>query len=381
MRPRPIPPCALTVALYTIGCILFSVLLSWLHWPDVLLMLAAVPILWAAFRFPGWAYLAMTGVAIGCAIWVTDALSPPFSYSQQTILVTTITWLGVAGLIHELVAARNRAEEAYRAVVESSAQGMAILQDRRPVFVNPAICAILSYTQKDLLALSSQQVYALIHPEDRAATLTALEPMDEQSGAVEGHFRLIGRDGRVIWADARASAIAYRGRPATQIALNNYTAQREAERALRQSEERLRLVVENTGDIVMMQDLEGRYLYFNSSPEYSINDHETVGRTPYDLLDPVSAERLVARVKKVAAAGQPLNEETPLPWRGETLYFSDLLSPVKDANGQVVAVVTASRNVTARRRAEDALRASEATPANHPARRAHRRGAVGQTHP
>jgi PAS domain S-box-containing protein len=86
-----------------------------------------------------------------------------------------------------------------------------------------------------------------------------------------------------------------------------------------------------------------------------------LGLTPYDFLDRESADRLVERVKNVAKTGQSIREETPLVWKGQTLWFSDSLSWVRDVNGTITAVVTISQNITERKRAEMALRESEAT--------------------
>jgi PAS domain S-box-containing protein len=72
-----------------------------------------------------------------------------------------------------------------------------------------------------------------------------------------------------------------------------------------------------------------------------------------------TADRLVGRVKNVAKTGQNIREETSIVWKGETLWFSDYLYPVKDVNNTVSAVVTVSHNITERKRAEIALRVSE----------------------
>jgi PAS domain S-box-containing protein len=64
-------------------------------------------------------------------------------------------------------------------------------------------------------------------------------------------------------------------------------------------------------------------------------------------------------VKNVAKTGQSIREETPLVWKGQTLWFSDSLSPLRDANDTITAVVTVSHNITDRKRTEMALRESE----------------------
>jgi PAS domain S-box-containing protein len=130
---------------------------------------------------------------------------------------------------------------------------------------------------------------------------------------------------------------------------------------LRESQGRLQLILDSTDDIIIMQDPEGKFLYFNSVSRYGISDKETLGSSPYDFLDKEAAERLVERVKRVAETGKSMSQETSFVWKGQTLWFSDSLSPVKDSNGAITAVVTVSHNITERKRMEMALRESEAT--------------------
>jgi PAS domain S-box-containing protein len=147
----------------------------------------------------------------------------------------------------------------------------------------------------------------------------------------------------------------------TALVINarDVTKRKKAEEELRESEERLRLLLNSTEDLIIMQDHEGRYLYFNISEKYGISGKEMLGLTPYDLHDKESADHIVERVNYVAKTGQTLREETPLIWKGQDLWFSDSISPVLGADGTIAAVVTVSQNITERKHAEMALRESE----------------------
>jgi PAS domain S-box-containing protein len=80
-----------------------------------------------------------------------------------------------------------------------------------------------------------------------------------------------------------------------------------------------------------------------------------IGSTPFDILDKGSADRIVKRVRYVVKTGENIREESPIVWKNQTLWFSDSLSPVKDANGTIIAVVTISHNITERKHSEMAL--------------------------
>ncbi len=132
-----------------------------------------------------------------------------------------------------------------------------------------------------------------------------------------------------------------------------------AEQALKESEERLRHILESTADIVIMQDADGRYLYYNGPAAYGLSAETVVGKTPHDFFDEDTASKIMADVHQVIRTGEKLETEKSVRWEGETLWFRDEIYPVFDAEGKVVATSQLSRNVTERRRAEKKLAESE----------------------
>jgi PAS domain S-box-containing protein len=135
------------------------------------------------------------------------------------------------------------------------------------------------------------------------------------------------------------------------------TSRRATEKRLRESEQRLRLLLESTEDmIVAMLDLQGRCLYYNGPSRYALKPEDVMGKTPADILDPTIAASILVRVKHVAATRQSLNFEQRVPWRRNTLWFLTQISPVIDKEGEVTAVVFFARSITERKRAEESLR-------------------------
>jgi PAS domain S-box-containing protein len=175
---------------------------------------------------------------------------------------------------------------------------------------------------------------------------------------------LIDKKGETRFFEGSAN-IALRDTAGNPVAVletaREITDKKNAERALRESERRLRLVLDSTDDMIILQDTEGRYLYFNSAARYGVAKDDIIGLTPHYFFDKETADRLVERVKTVVKTGQALRQETLLVWKGQTLWFSDSLSPVREADGSITGVVTVSQNITERKRTEMALRESEAT--------------------
>jgi PAS domain S-box-containing protein len=137
------------------------------------------------------------------------------------------------------------------------------------------------------------------------------------------------------------------------------TQRKRTEVALMESEERLGLLFESTEDIIVIQDVEGRYLHYNASSLFGLKAGDAIGKTAFDFFDRETASKMMERVRRVAESGQSLTDESKVTWKGETLWFSDHVFPLKDASGRVTSVVTISRNITKIKRAEEAIMQSK----------------------
>ncbi|MFN8095237.1 MAG: PAS domain S-box protein, partial [Vicinamibacteria bacterium] len=132
----------------------------------------------------------------------------------------------------------------------------------------------------------------------------------------------------------------------------------EAERELRDSEERYRALAQNSLDVIMRFDREGRHLYVNASVEAStgIPPAAYLGRTHREMGFP---EELVAiwepAIDSVFHSGKMNRVEFRLP---SGVWIDWLLMPEYAADGSVQSVVTSARDITERKRAEDVLRSA-----------------------
>lgn len=128
-----------------------------------------------------------------------------------------------------------------------------------------------------------------------------------------------------------------------------------AEEAVRESEERLRLVVESNENLLIVQDLNGKYIYVHSPPEYG-NPKDMLDKKPSEILDDEKATIFYERLNKVISTGMSITEEHEIEWNGQKLWFSEYVYPMRDHEGKIFGIVTISNNVTERKLAEEKVK-------------------------
>ncbi|HXE39086.1 MAG TPA: PAS domain S-box protein [Azonexus sp.] len=128
---------------------------------------------------------------------------------------------------------------------------------------------------------------------------------------------------------------------------------------LRQNQQLLRAIIDNSRAVVFVKDLHGRYLLINRRycELFGVSELEMAGRTDYDVLPAEVAEAVRATDQQVLASGAPRQFEEIIPQDDGPHTWLALKFPLHDAAGQIYAVCGIASDITRRKRAEAEIQA------------------------
>jgi len=204
--------------------------------------------------------------------------------------------LAVAGvwawvLVHTLTDRRRaeeqirESEERYRRLVEHSFDGIAIHRDGRIVFINPAGARLLGASRPE--AVLGKALLDFVHPDYRDVVIDRVQDVETQGRAASLiEEKLVRLDGTELDAEVAGIDVTHENRSAVQVVFRDITARKEAERALRESESRFRILFDLSPQAIALTEFHtGRLLDVNARllEITGYEKDEVIGRSTADL--------------------------------------------------------------------------------------------------
>ena len=140
--------------------------------------------------------------------------------------------------------------------------------------------------------------------------------------------------------------------------VRDITERKQAQEALRQSEEKHRGLIEICPDSVVVSDISGKALFVSKQTWklLGVSEHEElVGQSVFDYVIEADRPRLAANMADLAARGQGYTEYTALRPDGKTVPTELSSAIIRDAHGQPTGLMAIIRDISDRKRAEETL--------------------------
>jgi PAS domain S-box-containing protein len=255
-------------------------------------------------------------------------------------------------------------EEKYRDLVENINDSLYILDENGKIaYISPSVTSIIGYDSLDIIGRS---ITDFIFPEDKDKALEGIKAV--LSGILKpAEYRVVSKTGETHWIRTSSKPIhSQSGFTGIRGIMTDITAQKQAEEAIREKEERFRTIFQCATDIIIMQEIfddgrKGRRLEVNDAAcqIYGYTREELLSMTPPDLRAPEEVERLkqIGLMEQIWQ-GEPITYETIHVAKDGTRIPVEVRSRTVTFGGKKVRLGI-GRDITERKKAEETLRESE----------------------
>jgi PAS domain S-box-containing protein len=219
--------------------------------------------------------------------------------------------------------------------------------------LNPMWSEVLGYPLDEL---EGKLFLDLVHPEDMPATLEAVKELETGKTAINFVNRYRCKNGSWRWLEWRSFPY---GNKIIYAAARDITQRVNAENALRQSEERYRIISENTGDVIWTMDPASAEFTYVSPSVLRLRGfapEEIMAQKLEDVLTPESLAVFIKEFPAAIAAVESGDENAKVrldyvdkPHKDGSIVHTEVVSTfLTDDNGMVNLILGVSRDITER---------------------------------
>jgi PAS domain S-box-containing protein len=251
-------------------------------------------------------------------------------------------------------------EERFRQLAENIREvfWMTNLDKTEMIYVSPAYEEIWGRRLGELYT-EPRSWLAAIHPDDRRRVEQAALTK-QTSGEYDEQYRVVRPDGSVRWIRDRAFPISDEAGRVYRIAgiAEDITGRKLVEQAIRESEERLQAIMDNSTAVIYLKDRQGRYLHINRWYEtvFHVRREQVIGKTDYNIFPKERADAFRINDLEVLKERRPMEFEEVAPQDDGLHTYISIKFPLFDSAGEPCAVCGISTDITERKRTEQLLR-------------------------
>jgi PAS domain S-box-containing protein len=260
------------------------------------------------------------------------------------------------GILRDITELR-RSEANYKTLFTGAAEGILVADSKTKQFrqANSALCRMFGYTEEELKRLGP----ADIHPKESLDhVLSDFEAQARGDKTLAPGLPCLRKDGTLFYADISAAAIVLDGRECNVGFFVDVTERKRAEEALRESEERWKLIFDYAPDAYYLNNLKGKLVDGNKEAEKILGykKEELIGKNflTLKLLSPRQIPKAASLLIKNALGKSTGPDEFVLNRKdGSQVTVEIQTYPIKMKDQRIVLGI--ARDITKRKQAEENL--------------------------
>lgn len=309
----------------------------------------------------------------GRYIWILDR-GKIISYNDHG---TPIRMVGTHTDLSEqknLLFALEQSEQQFRLLAEKSSDMIARINvSGELLYISPACERITGYQPSEL---ENKYLLDIIHPDDRSLVNYILSQVENSEELYPIQYRMVKNDGSLVWIESMTAMIRSVDNPAEleiQVTSRDISERVNSERALRESEEKLRALISQSSDGILITDDAGRIIEWSRGQEQisGLRSDEVLGKYIWDVeysILPVEERnedgliKLKERTIELLSQGShpkinQISEHTIQSPAGRQLIVQTTYFPIRTPSAYMTGAI--SRDITSLKNVEKALKQSE----------------------
>ena len=331
------------------------------------------------------ATLLLTLFAGGLTWWLVQRLLAPMAAASKSLSVASDrgqAWQplpiarqdevgrligGFNSLVEELAQRQEglkQSEERYRTLTEWTPESLVVHDGEKFLYANPA--AINMFGAGSAKELLEHPLFEVVHPDFRDISRARVSTSIEQGTSlpmIEGKFLKL--DGTTIIVELRSTSIVYDGSVAVQVAMHDITVRKQFEDALRESQEKINLLLNSTGEAIYGIDMAGKCTFSNQACLSLLgykNADELLGKNVHWQIHAKQSDEAPfpiedCRIFEAIRNGQGTHVDDEVLWRSDgTSFPAEYWSYPQFRNGTVVGAVVTFVDITQRKKDEQIVR-------------------------
>ncbi len=298
----------------------------------------------------------------GTIVWVMGQAIPEFDASNNIVgYVGTITDITERKQAED---ALRESEERFRAITEQTSSLISLIdEDGIITYASPAARVIFNCDPLDMIG------HPFIDFLEESYIPIAVDVFTKATTGIENtkniELKMKRLDGSFFFGELNGSRFEWGGKTGSLVVIQDITERKNAEAAIKESEERLRILAEKTGTIVYDRNLISNVVHRDGAIEevlgYSKEEYNKLTLDDFgELLHPEDRDKVFSDEGKVFKTGGNLLQVYRLKHKnGNYVYIEDNGIVLVDENGIGIRMLGSMKDITERKLSENALRESE----------------------